>query len=57
MNFFNLAFVGWLVLVIALSIGAYLLGAKPVWIGVGALAFIGIGVIVSANKAQGGPRL
>ena len=57
MNFFNLAFVGWLVLIIALAIGAYLMGAPPVWIAVGALALIGIGVIVSANKAQSGRRL
>lgn len=52
MKWFNVALVGWIILVIALAIAAHLLGAPPVWITVGALAFIGIGVIVSANRTR-----
>lgn len=57
MQWFNVSLVGWIILIIALSIAAWLLGLDPVWIGVGALALIGIGVIVSASKSRpsGGP--
>ncbi|HVT46020.1 MAG TPA: hypothetical protein VMT00_16710 [Thermoanaerobaculia bacterium] len=55
MRWFNLAFVGWLILILALAIAAYLLGAPSIWIGVGVLALIGLGLIVSANRARSGP--
>lgn len=54
MNWFNLSFIGWIILIIALAIAAHLLGAPTVWIGVGALALIGIGIIVSVNHAKPG---
>lgn len=52
MQWFNVSLVGWIILIIALAIAAYLLGLDPVWIGVGALALIGIGVIVSASRSN-----
>ena len=52
MNWFSLALVGWVLLIIALAIGAYLLGVPPVWIGVGALGLIGFAVIVSAKNSS-----
>jgi len=51
-KWFNVALVGWIVLVIALAIAAHMLGAPDIWIGIGALAFIGIGIIVSANRTR-----
>jgi hypothetical protein len=44
-----LSFGGWIILIIVLTIAAYRLGAEPVWIGIGALALIGIGLIASAR--------
>ena len=55
MNWFNLSFIGWLILIIALAIGAYLLGAPPKWIAVGALALIGVGMITSVKHSK--PRI
>jgi hypothetical protein len=52
LNWFNLSFVGWIILIVALSIAAHLLGAPPVWIAVGALAFLGIGIIVSVKHSR-----
>lgn len=52
MNWFNLSLVGWIVLIAAIAIAAYLLGAPPVWIAVGALALIGIGIIASVSKSK-----
>ena len=51
-NWFNLSLVGWIVLIAALVIAAYLLHFPPKWIGVGALALIGIGVIVSVKHSK-----
>lgn len=55
MNWFNLAFVGWIIVIIALALGAYKLGAPPVWIAIGALALLGIGMITSVSRAR--PRI
>jgi hypothetical protein len=54
-NWFNLSFVGWLVLIIALAIAAYMLHAPVVWIAICALALIGVGIIASVNHAK--PRI
>jgi hypothetical protein len=51
-NWFNLAFVGWVILIIALAITAYMFHAPPVWIGIGALALLGIGIISAASKSR-----
>ena len=55
MNWFNLSFVGWVILIAALAIGAYKLGAPPVWIAIGALALLGIGIIYSVSHSK--PRI
>lgn len=55
MNWFNLSFIGWLIVVVALAIGAYKLGADPVWIAIGALALVGVGIITSVKHSK--PRI
>ncbi len=54
MNWFNLSFIGWVILIIALAIAAYMLHAPMVWIGIGALALLGIGIITSAATPNRG---
>jgi hypothetical protein len=54
-NWFNLSFIGWLVLIIALAIAAYMLHAPVVWIAIGSLALIGIGIIYSVSHSK--PRI
>ena len=51
-NWFNLSFVGWVVLIAALAIAAYMLHAPVVWIAIGALALLGIGIIASVAKSK-----
>lgn len=51
-NWFNLALVGWLILIIALAIAAHLLGAPKVWIAIGSLALVGIAMIVSVKHSK-----
>lgn len=52
MNWFNLSFIGWVILIVALAIAAYMMHAPPVWIGIGALALLGVGIIVSVSKSK-----
>lgn len=55
MNWFNLALVGWVILIAAVAIAAYMMHAPPVWIAIGCLALLGIGVITSVTKSK--PRI
>lgn len=54
-NWFNLSFIGWVILIAALGIAAYKFGAQPVWIAIGALALLGVGIIVSVKNSK--PRI
>lgn len=55
MQWFNLALVGWLVLIIALVIAALQFDIPRIWIGIGALALLGLAVITSAKHQK--PRI
>jgi len=51
-NWFNLSIVGWIILIAALAIAAYMMHAPVIWIAIGALALLGIGVIASVGKSK-----
>jgi hypothetical protein len=44
--------VGFIVLIIGLSIGAYLLHMPPRWIGVGVIVLIGIGILTGVTSTR-----
>ena len=52
MNWFNLSLVGWVIVIIAVGIAAYRWGADPVWIAIGALLLLGVGVIASVKHSK-----
>lgn len=52
MNWFNLSLVGWVIVIIAGSIAAWRFGADPVWIAIGALLLLGMGVIFSVKNSK-----
>jgi len=54
-NWFNLSFIGWLILITALAIAAYMMHAPVIWIAICALALIGVGIITSVKSAK--PRI
>ena len=54
-NWFNLSVLGWVILIAAVAIAAYLMHAKPLYIAIGCLALLGIGIIMSVSKAK--PRI
>lgn len=55
MNWFNLSVLGWVILIIALAIAAYMLHVPTLWIAIGTLALLGIGIIASVAKSK--PRI
>jgi len=52
LNWFNLALVGWIIVIVALSIAAYKLHMPTIWIAIGALALLGIGIISAVGKSK-----
>ena len=54
-NWFNLSFVGWLIVIVALALVAYKFDVQPFWIGIGALLLLGVGIITSVKHSK--PRI
>lgn len=52
MNWFNLSVLGWVILIAALALAAWMLHVPPIWIVIGALALLGIGIIASARHTK-----
>ena len=49
---FGIYLAGFIILIIGLAIGAHLLGAPPMWIGVGVICLLGIGILSAVKKTQ-----
>jgi hypothetical protein len=49
---FGLYIVGFIVLIVGLSIGAYLLHVPPQWIGVGVVVLIGLGILTGVTSTR-----
>lgn len=52
MTSFQTYLLGFIILVIGLAAGAYMLGAPPEWIGIGAIVLIGIGVLSATTRTK-----
>lgn len=52
MSAFSTYLLGFFVLVIGLAIAAYMLNAPPMWIGVGVIVAIGIGIISATSRTK-----
>jgi len=51
-NWFNLSLVGWIIVIIAAAIAAYMMKVPAIWIAIGALALLGIAVITSVKSSK-----
>ena len=51
MNNFSIYMAGVILVVAALAYAAYLLGAAPMWIGIGVVVLLGMGLMGAAKKA------
>ena len=52
MSSFSTYLIGFFILVIGLAIGAYLVGAPPMWIGVGVIVAIGVGILMATSRTK-----
>jgi hypothetical protein len=49
---FGLYLLGFIVLIIGLAIGAYMIHMPPRWIGVGVIALVGIGILTGVTRTR-----
>ena len=52
MSAFGTFLIGFVVLIVGLAIGAYLLNVPTMWIGVGVIILIGIGILSATNRTK-----
>jgi hypothetical protein len=52
MSSFGTYLVGFLVVILGLSFAAYLLNAPPMWIAVGVIVLIGLGIVMATTRTR-----
>ena len=52
MSAFGTYFAGFLIVIIGLSIAAFLMGAPPLWIAVGATILFGMGIVMATSRTK-----
>lgn len=52
MSSFGTFLIGFLILILGLAFAAYLLNLPTLWIGVGVVVLIGIGVLMATSKTR-----
>ena len=52
MSSFGTYLVGFIILIIGVAVAAFLLNVPPMWIGVGVIIMIGIGVLSATTKGK-----
>lgn len=52
MTSFQTYLLGFTIFVIGLGAAAYLLGAPPIWIAIGVIVLVGIGIISATNRTK-----
>lgn len=49
---FGMYLVGFIILVIGLALGAYLMHVPPMWIGVGVIVLVGLGIMMGVTTTR-----
>ena len=52
MSSFGIYLIGFIIFIVGLAVAAYLLGAPPMWIGVGVIILIGIGILTGVSRTK-----
>jgi hypothetical protein len=52
MSSFGTYLVGYLLVIVGLGIGAYLLNVPPTWIGVGVVVMVGLGIVMATTRTR-----
>ncbi len=52
MSSFGIYIIGFVILIVGLALGAHLLGVPNVWIGIGMIVLVGIGVLSGVSRTK-----
>ncbi|MEO7083204.1 MAG: hypothetical protein ABI442_08010 [Gemmatimonadaceae bacterium] len=52
MSSFTTYLIGFFILIIGLAVGAYLLNVPAMWVGVGVIVLVGIGVLSATSRTK-----
>ncbi|MFN2601645.1 MAG: hypothetical protein ABR582_02685 [Gemmatimonadaceae bacterium] len=52
MSSFSTYLIGFIVLIVGLAVAAYLIGVPQLWIGVGVIVLIGIGILSGTSRTK-----
>ena len=52
MSAFGTYILGFIILILGLGFAAYLLNAPPMWIGVGVIVLLGIGILMATSRTK-----
>ncbi len=52
MSAFGTFLIGFIVLIVGLGIAAYLLNVPTMWIGVGVIVLVGIGILMATSRTK-----
>jgi positive regulator of sigma E activity len=50
---FGVYLIGFIILIVGLALGAHLAGVPDMWIAVGVICLVGIGILSAVKKTQG----
>ena len=50
---FGIYLIGYIIMIIGLAIGAHLMHVPSMWIGVGVICLVGLGILSAVKKTQG----
>jgi hypothetical protein len=52
MSSFSTYLLGFIILIIGVAVGAYLLNVPPTWIAVGVIILVGIGILMATSRTK-----
>jgi hypothetical protein len=52
MSAFGIYIIGFIVLIVGLALAATMLGVDTMWVGIGAVVLIGIGILTGVSKTR-----
>lgn len=52
MSSFSTYLLGFIILIIGVAVGAYLLNVPPTWIAVGVIILVGVGILMATSRTK-----
>jgi hypothetical protein len=52
MSAFGTYFFGFLIVIAGLAVAAYLIGVPPMWIAVGSMVLLGLGIVMATSRTK-----